>query len=331
MLTQSRSSIDNKPLIIKSSKSLTDLAYLYLLTILNPDRNIENGATFSWMMLKYCDDTILESCYALLKFIWDCKQGKYAANSVMSKAIRYAGNFFRATQIFDMFETFICEQSCNGLQTDLPIILKKDLDPATLPYADVLRFPVSNSEEDAYHPPQQIHRLSMCIVLARGDSRSPQELLAVGGMHPPITNPNYSHDGADYSKVLNIYWHRALDGRQSGFLSLTSDLRVAKDYAGGNQKGQYTYVYLIKASGALSRDISRFDGSIEFNIPGGVDFEDIIAYRRIKNGEFQDEIHIRKTFLQQYPAILSKVKSAFSLPQDTVLASFPCFATSKQY
>lgn len=185
----------------------------------------------------------------------------------------------------------------------LDIVLTQSIPPSKLPYADIY------TEEKLQEIKAQ--RFNNCMILARGDKRSISAIQYSGGFHPQFTNPEIKTPkiGAD---ILDVIQHRKLvEG--SGLVSFTSNIQVAKKFAENESKG---YIYFAKVTGAIGPSSLVSPQESEFSAPGGVDAEDIVAYRAL-HSEVQDiedieddipelsfsgsSIYISEQFIKDYP------------------------------
>ncbi len=209
----------------------------------------------------------------------------------------------RARSIYPVFVEFkTAYNPTAGQKQQIDIILKKDIDPKTLPYADVYTQAVLEGvglERKAVG----VKRFNDCRLLLRGDDRSPDEIFEAGGFHPQYTNPLSSpKKGKD---ILDVNQHRFFP-EGSGLVSCTSSLGTAGHFA--DTSG---YVYLVKATGAIGP--CALNRELEYSVPGGVDAEDIVAYRK-KGSKYSfcgSSIFINKSFMNRYPDQVNDVIQAF--------------------
>jgi hypothetical protein len=182
---------------------------------------------------------------------------------------------------------------------EISIILTKHIDAEKLPYADTEQL------GEAYLKSIGARRFNNCMIVARGDTRSPKEIFEVGGFHPKFTAPG-SVAKSEIKDVLDVVSHRgATEG--SGLVSYTVDPSIARSF--GSDEGGY--FYLAKATGAVGPSEQDFyKKEKEYSVPGGVDAEDIVAVRKVKQGEagsFEESIFISKAFIEKYPERVPEV------------------------
>jgi hypothetical protein len=184
------------------------------------------------------------------------------------------------------------------------ITLKKNIDPASLPYADVY----TQEKLQKIKAP----RLNSCSLFWRGEDRPIGEILNVGGFQPNITtedNPTYSE------KTLDVQAHRE-NTEGSGLVSFTSYKPMAQEfgrvYAQKSHQNEY-YLYLAKTTGAIgpdkaAEDYVQMELEQEYSVPGGIDAEDIVSYRRcnVETGSCSS-IFLANRFIHQYPHLVKTV------------------------
>jgi len=187
--------------------------------------------------------------------------------------------------------------SANGVQYSANISFKLYL---TFPRE---KLPYACFYTEEYLKEEELIRENTTIVLARADNRTPKEIWARGGFHPQATN---SYSCQKYGEdILDVISHRNL-AWGSGLVSLTHSMEVAINLP------LTTYVYLIKAVGAISPHPKFFANECEWSIPGGVDFGDVIAFRSSQGYTFNNSpIFISKDFEQRYPEKLSSAIKAY--------------------
>lgn len=117
-------------------------------------------------------------------------------------------------------------------------------------------------------------------IFLRGDDRNIEEIKESGGFHPNSTRENKS-------SPLDLYSHK-FKSTGSGFVSFTTEPNVAhlfgNRFANYNKNKKYT-LYAAWAVGAvvtssvkqvIEHELPNID---EYDVPGGIDKENIVAYR----------------------------------------------------
>lgn len=209
----------------------------------------------------------------------------------------------------------------------IDIILNESTDPKKLPYTEIFS-PQKLQEWGA-------ERINQCLILARGDFRSPDEILKAGGFHPNFTNPNtiISRHG---DNILDLWYHRA-SATGSGFVSCSASMNAAFIAADGARRehgysaNTAAYVYLVKATGAI-RSIAGInavlDNEYEYTIAGSIDAKDIIAFRQIprnfKNYE-RSSIFISNEFLNMHPEKIQIILDAYLQDYESFSKAFKTY------
>src|SRR3990167_6933342 len=215
-------------------------------------------------------------------------------------------------------------------EKEINIILTEDIEPQKLPYAEI-------------YTPSKLNQIGAvrhnnCIIVARGDKRSPKEVIGMGGFHPQFTNPeSKSKEGEE---ILDIASHR-VTAQGSGVVSYTSDMNVAKDF--GLNINQDGYVYLAKVTGAITDAARQLIAEKEYSVPGGTDAEDIVAFRKvdsaipdiedIDSNDSIDEIYgpdfggtsifISNDFIEKYPHVVDKIIDIYLQDNEVCLDRVP--------
>lgn len=150
-------------------------------------------------------------------------------------------------------------------------------------------------------------------VTFRGDNRSISEIKEAGGFHPKCTLSSEEYP----KQPLDITAHR--NGLTSGFLSTTSVPRVAYGWGASHAllSNNYT-VYALQTKGAITPSFESENPNIsremEYSIPGGVDYENIISYRKCKV-QFKrleqfttcSNIFFNKKFMEKNPKLVNAI------------------------
>lgn len=214
------------------------------------------------------------------------------------------------------------EDVANESQKKIQIILTERIEPTRLPYFNEVKQYIRDYNGDPIIT-ASVTRLNQCMVLARGEAISPEELFEIGGFHPAASATGLY---ATTEKLLNFLDHRL--GVEypygTGFTSFTSSITVAKHFAGPQQ-----HVYLAKTTGPVTpiRDAEHGKdhfGEDEYSVPGGVDAVDVIAYRKLdKDNSFYrghdfhgSSIFIKEEFIQQYPYAVGDIIAFYLQPNE---------------
>jgi len=202
---------------------------------------------------------------------------------------------------------------------------------ASLPYADVYT--------EKYLRDRGLKRLEDTKILARGDSRSPELIKDTGGFQPTCSlNKNPPKDEFD-EDIFNVHFHRSQfgQGEPSALISTTTDFEVAKTFGAG-------FIYVLRNRGGIKDDKNNGDQTIfqvfgsytkekEVTTVGGIDWDDVIAYRSIFHGQ---EIYIRtstieeqgENFLKDMISFLLYPDESATLPNVVNAAKDPCRTTT---
>lgn len=140
----------------------------------------------------------------------------------------------------------------------------------------------------------------------RGDGRSPLVVLTSGGLHPnAIRHYESQRDQTKFEKYRRELERRAKDRYAdlqnphfdpwlhqhnydaiSVFLSVSRSPDVALSFI--NMGGGNGHIYVIRAVGAIDQEATfrrvQYGGERELSLPGGVDWQEIIAARPVVNG-----------------------------------------------
>jgi hypothetical protein len=168
-------------------------------------------------------------------------------------------------------------------------------------------------------------------VTLRGDNRSIEQIQEAGGFHPRWTisgEENKKHDPFD------IMEHRECS-MGSGFVSTTIDPKEAHDYGrrfashgdsnpvNKNTVHKYT-IYALNAIGAMTPTPPPSDNETEYSVPGGIDAEDIIAYRECtrlffsENTETCSDIFFNNKYKKRYPELVEPVINAMLIGNEKI-------------
>lgn len=201
------------------------------------------------------------------------------------------------------------------------ITLNANIDPKKLPYADIFT-PEALSK-------QGCSRLNTCRIVARGDARSLDEISYFGGFHPSgAVTATYKEDS---SYILDVISHRiSPDG--SGFVSFTTAIDVAKRYctsspgpviAARAQSKNIGFVYFAKGTGLISPSSQICPQEFEYSAPGGIDAEDIVAYRQVNVRKIcfdKSSIFINPDFIKKYPNKVAFMINSFLMKDECLKA-----------
>lgn len=208
----------------------------------------------------------------------------------------------------------------NAIAENIQIELSGSIAFSSLPYSDIL------SEEKLAKSGYK--RINKSIVVARGDGRSPQQIIEAGGFHP------YGAITGQYKEpkeILDVEAHRYhSDG--SGFVSCTGDMRVAKNFSFTGptdsiqlkaQLKNVGYVYLIMVTGAVGPGHgTMFKFEKEYSVPAGIDAQQIIAHREVRDLKMRDfkgsSIFVNLDFIKRYPdpKLWKKIVSAYLMDDE---------------
>lgn len=214
-------------------------------------------------------------------------------SSLISKRF-FSHSADKVSSLFNSYPVIITRKDVFTPLAFLPslrIFLSNNISPKNLPYAEVYTPEILQGDG--------LQRINRYMVVARGDSRSPNELLAAGGFHPQATNPYSSQKfGED---ILNVASHRE-SAWGSGLVAFSSSLTVALNIP------ESRYVYLAKAAGVIGPHAKHYAEEKECSQPGGLDFEDVIAFRvKLTSKSFEHSpIFVSKSFETSHP---TKIKS----------------------
>jgi len=147
----------------------------------------------------------------------------------------------------------------------------------------------------------------------RGDKRPPLVVYHCGGLHPnAIRYFDTAKGRREFEEKRKALFQKAYTDYQMGdlphfdpwlhqsneyneisvFLSVSRNPLNARVFAGSDG-----YIYVIRGSGAIDQDLTfqiRMYKEYEFSIPGGVDWDDIIAFRAIVKNVFQPFCYVRE-------------------------------------
>lgn len=160
-----------------------------------------------------------------------------------------------------------------------------------LPYSDVYT--------DAALRNAGLERFAQSLLVARADRRSPQEILNAGGFHPQATNPDDLNAKCSLT-ILDVMSHRDT-AKGSGLVSFSSSMQVVMTMSS-------RCTYLVKVLGAIGPHAEHMEEEKEYSVPGGVDAEDIAAFR-IKM-EYAP-IFVSNAFLVAHPEMTPHIIAAY--------------------
>ena len=162
----------------------------------------------------------------------------------------------------------------------------------------------------------QGNRLPTVQLLLRADHVPPAEILKKGGFQPHAFK-----DG----KYPSITYHlldptsHSISSERSGMVSCTYSMSMTKEY---NNYTPNTYIYLVKAAGGFSGTNFR-DVECEVTVPGGIDAEDIVAFRKLHGRgdpsifDPNEPLYVRESFLRRYPALLDYIFHRYKESNET--------------
>lgn len=167
-----------------------------------------------------------------------------------------------------------------------------------------------NQDNPQEYKPSEVIKSTKPVIVNeyafRGDTRGPLVLFHSGGLHPNTIR--YYEDTTRMTefegrrrdllkKAKDLYGHRRphfdpyLHQHEfdaiSVFLSVTRKLSIARSFAvdADTRKG---YIYLLRCPGAIDQEATfakaQHEGERELSIPGGLDWDDVIAVRPIRKG-----------------------------------------------
>jgi len=227
-------------------------------------------------------------------------------------------------------------------KTPLPIIniVMKSRAFEELPYKDLLNNNLRLKEAGIY-------RDNWERVTIRGDNRTIEKIHEAGGFNPNWTNTEEQDGKRD---PLDVLRHRE-NSNGSGFVSTTVDPEEAHYYgqkfamfAQGDpflieNKTSFKYnIYALNAIGAMkATSTSQFLSSreTETSVPGGIDKEDIIAYRECDCQVNQDSyytqkrltqcsaIFFNKHFKEKYPELVEPIAKAMLIGKEALKSNRP--------
>ena len=140
----------------------------------------------------------------------------------------------------------------------------------------------------------------------RGMKRSPELIKEAGGIWSRLTDPHFPDKKKKYGVSFQDL-ERHVEDSDGAFISTTRSIAIAKHFAMKEAKKTdqaYGYVYCLRANAAIDTSkivLSRYEDEQEISIPGGVDYENIIAYRKVdsKTGLFIGNIYFSNAALQK--------------------------------
>lgn len=207
----------------------------------------------------------------------------------------------------------------NKRECDITDLILKTLDKNTLPYNTFYE------ESDAkFEGGRTVNdkRQNVSQILLRSDYITPSAILEQGGFQPHcLPKSDQDPQEGNYHKVpeaiLSPFTH-SINSSQTGSVSCTTSMSMIKKYSANDYAYPHNYVYMVKAVGGFNGTNSR-DVEKEVTVPGGIDSEDIIAFRRLENlfqrefyrGESvfdsQEPLYININFIRRYPDLLNYI------------------------
>ena len=158
----------------------------------------------------------------------------------------------------------------------------------------------------------------------RGDGRPPVVIMASGGFHPNTiryfadpakeadfekkrqdlyarAEKDYQFDKVDPNAPMQPHFdpwlHQDTYDAISVFLSISRAPTVAEHFIHMFGKGN-GHIYLIRGVGGIDQEATfqkvQYPGEKELSVPGGVDWEDIVAFRPVVNGKPADFCYVRE-------------------------------------
>jgi hypothetical protein len=155
----------------------------------------------------------------------------------------------------------------------------------------------------------------------RADNRPPEEIKKAGGMWPSYTRPDKQADAAAEadpakrakweSDILNLREHVS-DEFLKGFVSTSKSVGAAKFFV--QEDG---YIYAVLAEGAFEVPPgSLHENEQELAMPGGLDWDDIVGFRRAGKGfakKLKGLLYLKPAALQgEKPVVATAVVAALS-------------------
>lgn len=206
----------------------------------------------------------------------------------------------------------------NKREYDITDLILKTLDKNTLPYNTFYE------ESDAkFEHGRTVNdkRQSVSQILLRSDYVMPRTILEQGGFQPHcLPKSDQDPQEGNYCKVpeaiLSPLAH-CINSSQTGSVSCTTSMSMIKKYSANDFFNSNNYVYMVKAVGGFDGTNPR-DVEKEVTVPGGIDSEDIIAFRRLEDrqsGGYRSEnvfdskelLYININFIRRYPDLLNYI------------------------
>lgn len=150
------------------------------------------------------------------------------------------------------------------------------------------------------------NRQDEVTLLLRSDHVQPYTVLSNGGFQPH----GVENDSID-SFALDPQGH-AISSENSGMVSCTYSMDMIKNYDANCEN----FVYMVKATGAFANTNPR-KIECEYTVPGGIDAEDIVAFRQLRGSEgysndfLGQPLYIRESFLRRYPELIHYILNRF--------------------
>lgn len=182
-----------------------------------------------------------------------------------------------------------------GTKTDSVMLPQRMIAAEELPYAETYGDKKAGTLPTGgqfFYPlsEKKLVRKNRTFVL-KGIFQSWSEILAQGGMYPQGVLPGQEVR----ANALDVVHHQKESTEGSGLISTTIDPSVARKFVfhqlgEGKQRedkeGREGYVYGIIVTGGITdavreSSIVGFSGEFEYSIPGGIDSEQIILYRKV--------------------------------------------------
>lgn len=201
------------------------------------------------------------------------------------------------------------------------IIILKEFDPRELPYAKTYEERDSKKTKKSHKVNHK--RVAASLILLRTDHISPKKILERGGFQPHCLPKNKKNLDGNYPEaeteeeqeeinedILSPTSH-SHHSKNSGSVSCTYSMSSIKNLS----FGYANYVYMVKAVGGF-RGTNIRKRECEITVPGGIDAEDIIAFRRLNGRESnlfnpEEPLYINENFIRRYPDLLDYILTRY--------------------
>lgn len=232
--------------------------------------------------------------------VCELDEAKYQTAEKMLE--RYRGAGFFQMKVENPCKFGIYDDPAVFSQPNINIITKTH-DPRALPHSDV---DALDPKKNSVLTSAGISRDPHTRVVLRSDTRSMEQISEAGGFRPKNFNPEKKIILG--SNPLDLINHRKGGTDGSGFVSTTVSQRIAHRF--GASHPSYT-VYSLLATGAMTPATAGglYDFEVEYSAPGGIDKQDIIAYRECEKKYLAvcSDIHVNSMFAKKHPDLVDDV------------------------